>query len=534
MSAELSAKMKNLRKFESTREANLVQWQSLDENRPERRVGSMDNLPVWSRDGGVFAEPVGPVGPDAVPWEPFSFGCRASSLAETFLKRAPHASRTRLLEEWDALHERYLQDDTPDLGSVQPRRPAKLCHHAGMCLCSHSTLVRFVDSLKTSLRKLCPARSYLRDLWSQGMLVFQLKPGGPCARKIWLYPAFVNLTTFNTVLLPLVEDDDPVRVLEAHSDSSTPLKLARPDHRVLGAATWWQFCSAFETRLSEQWSLSCFSLSSSCATVTEFIPANLFVQGFDETVVFWSGPHAKQPKQKRSKPTKKQAPHQLAFGHVPGEGDGDQNEGNDVAEGPAMSDDAATEIEGDAFAAGDDEVVSEEEPYWRADVGAALLEAGADGEDSDRGSEIDGGQGVDLDDVEDDGGRVEPRRRRSDGDIVSPAPSDGRVVVDGGGGAAGSDDVPPPPEPPAPAAVGAADVDMGHVPRNARRPDFPQAVHPSWNGYLKLSNKIGKDYKALGHQLSRRLLCLGPRGNLLCFARTTLPYFLLPQETQAK
>jgi hypothetical protein len=37
---------------------------------------------------------------------------------------------------------------------------------------------------------------------------------------------------------------------------------------------------------------------------------------------------------------------------------------------------------------------------------------------------------------------------------------------------------------------------MAHVPRAARRADFPQLIHPSNNGALKLSQPVGADNKA--------------------------------------
>ena len=59
--------------------------------------------------------------------------------------------------------------------------------------------------------------------------------------------------------------------------------------------------------------------------------------------------------------------------------------------------------------------------------------------------------------------------------------------------AAGAEEVPeapagPPPPPPPP-------LGDGHLPRAARRPTFPQAMHMSLNGYLRVSQTAGEEYK---------------------------------------
>lgn len=481
IAARSAAKHIEIKNFAKQREKALVAWQGQAEHLPGS-VQAMRDMPLWASESGMEAEPDGC---RAGPLDCFVLKCRGRDMAERFLGLANKATKALLVEDWTRRHTKYVHEDMPPLGKV-PAAKVSECVSAGMCICNRPTLKLFCAALLACLRKECPAKSPLRQLLASGMLVLRLSvPDVPESGR-WLHPSFVNLVTFKASVMTLEEDDDPFRLLFADSDQAVPLKLAYPNRAALGAGSWWQALDSSEGFLQQPWKLTFYTLSASRVAVAAFVPGNIVVQRIRSSIGFWDGPPL--PKERGGMGRRAPPPH--ALGLDPGEaGEGgmgenvgplDDGDGGMADDGDGGGQDADDDAHGDA--PGEEEEGEEEaEEEWQADLGAVILAAEAMGF-------------VDFDGV-DNGGEV--GLIPDDGDLDFPFDEEEPEVLAPVAAAVGHlDGEPPlPAAPPAdavPPGGGVGDMLIGdHIPRNARRADFPQAVHSSLNGYLKLSQPVG-------------------------------------------
>jgi hypothetical protein len=229
------------------------------------------------------------------------------------------------------------------------------------------------------------------------------------------------------------------------------------------------------------------------------------------------GPALHQRSRSRQKKPRKKKPRGDRDGGIPGAlADRPEREGDEGAGGDDEGD-VAAESGGESIGnEGEDE--APESPAEGADAMEDAADESADGEEippefEALGSEDEGGddpwqqdvdavhraaqflglcpqEGSDVSE-EDDDIEVDPVADDGSRELAAPVGDDDGIPDDGAPASpAAAENVPPPLPPPPPAA------DRGipaHVPRAARRPNFQQAIHPTWSGYVKLSQTRGHD-----------------------------------------
>jgi hypothetical protein len=325
------------------------------------------------------------------------------------------------------------------------------------------------------LKNKAPAKSPLRKLMSTGMVVFYIKATTGDA-GVWVQPSYLNMSSFKGSVIALEVDDDPIR--EAYSDGfdEVLLRLSFEERSLFGAVPWERALLSAVPLLAVPWSVSFFCLSTSeRPTADEFVPGHVVV----EPCRFWDPAKHKGSGGKGRKPNKKKQRRDSAddVGNAPLVDEA----ASDGEAGPGSADEPENDCH--ESSAGSSEEERPEDAEW-VELGEVQLAAAQLGHVApDDADEADDDATVDDDDDEDDFD-LEEAGMKPDGPNTEPD-------SDGGGScdpSAGPSCGPPPPAAAASSSAAAASVPYpAHVPRAARRPDFPQAVHPSMNGYVRLS-----------------------------------------------
>jgi hypothetical protein len=321
------------------------------------------------------------------------------------------------------------------------------------------TLVDFVSALLAALRKWAPAKTLRRRLLKQGWLVCKAS----CSTtETWLHISYINLTTFRARVMPLTLDDDFVRIQSATARDLIALRASELPK--LGMRTWWQALAPYVSAMEQtSWAISLFRLTRSQSQVGAFLPADVLVEAFSDSVAIWPPPR-KRVKQ-RSERRRPREPTMLAI--MDGDFDGAEDPGGDRGGDSVDSDggDVPPELR---------PIHDEEEESDASDE----LDYPSDVEDW-AGIDIDYGP-EEMDDLpSDDGGE-------GDG-----PPDDGLGGADDIPiGPAVADAVPGPPVPP-----GVPGEHAGADAAAPPRPAFPQLHHPDDLGYIRLSQTLGVEHK---------------------------------------
>jgi hypothetical protein len=383
------------------------------------------------------------------------------------------------------------------------------------------------------------------------MLVVRLDMviGEARSNTTWLHLSYMNLTTFRAEIIQLFEDTCPER--QARGYHLDLVALVVPNVARMRCGTWWQTLFQLKDELLNPWLMSFYTLTSSRARVDSFIPCKLFASlaSKEDAICFWRGPSLGRRKRRgRGQGGQRNArrrmgvigaaePGDLAIMDID-EGDDDGDFPDEAEGGGGGGDDGDEDV--DEYP--DDHLFSDiddEQEVWEVDVEDEDARAAAFGlvpDDIDDFGDID-------DDEDEDGTKTPPApgpkppmpasplveiTEEVDGVVdVHPAPvapeDDAEAVVgspDGGG-----DDHPIGPDPgvlvvPPPAVEVAVALPHDaaliipppppgddHVPRNGKRDNFPQAKHPLNNGYMRVSQTIGKDFKDIRGVCWRHPVC---------------------------
>ncbi len=338
----------------------------------------------------------------------------------------------------------------------------------------------------------------------EGHIVLLLEADGCPEATMWIYPSWVNFTTFVADVIELVPEEDHVRVLACSHIGAKPLRLRWPTFPAFGSETWWWCLNRREQFFDKRrWKLTFYSLATSRAHVLRFVPGDVAVNHMGtDSFYFWEGAPPPGPKPRRR--PQQQRRRRGTGGRGDGNGGdpplcadahesevdggvghvrvGDVDDAANVADAGSGLPAEVSEFDPEETLApefvvgGDSAGEAEEDDQWQQDVHAthvAAVKFGViDEEDSDLdvAADLEGCAGGDGDD--------QPGEVGEEDDV--PLPDEDLAPEQGGSSLA---------EPPPPAGI------PDHVPRNARRPTFPQAVHPSWNGYLRLSQTKDHDHK---------------------------------------
>ena len=107
----------------------------------------------------------------------------------------------------------------------------------------------------------------------------------------WLYPGYMNLTTFRGAVLPLLADDDPTRSARACYLGLVALTALQVPGFSIG--TWWQVASRFgEGALDAPAVVRFYQFSCDLRRLDEFVPGHLLLSRLHglEEISFWHGP----------------------------------------------------------------------------------------------------------------------------------------------------------------------------------------------------------------------------------------------------
>jgi hypothetical protein len=318
------------------------------------------------------------------------------------------------------------------------------------------------------------------------MVVFHFIHEGVADADLWVHPSYLNMSSFDGSVLPLEVDDDEFR--QAYSDrfDEVLLRLASVDQPLLGAEPWSRALLTAERLLNVRWSVVVFCLSSSGREASdEFVPGHIVVERSRfEAIQFWDPSRYDDKKVGKGKPNKKTRR---------------DKEDTRACAAPAVAAPLGDAAAGDAADSDDDggsqsgsgsgeELAEEadEEDQWE-DLSEVQIAAARMGwiapDDADEGDDI----------GDDDEGEFDERPDETV-NMPHPQPMASDDETHGGERASGSGGPGPAAAAADPAAAATAAPPApfpAHVPRSARRPDFPQAVHPSMNGYIRLSQTKG-------------------------------------------
>jgi len=195
--------------------------------------------------------------------------------------------KKQLLDDWDDRAQIVFHKDQPHLkDDFLPELP--LCYWARMCVCARPELTRFCRDIMTTMRRICPAHSKLREMLTRGFLVWRLVSPREGDDDFWFYVGYINLTTFRAAVLKFVRDDDPESLGLAEVVNGWALT---PEDENITFQSWWQLFTLID--LSHPWALQVAELSARQMHCTFSVRSVLAEHRDEQPVDFWAGPKNK-------------------------------------------------------------------------------------------------------------------------------------------------------------------------------------------------------------------------------------------------
>ena len=241
-------------------------------------------LPGWCPEAGARPQQL----PSASALEVVHWTMPGSSMAKALLRRMPLTIRNLMVDHYRRMHQEFK--DTAE--NALPKRASgrTLCFFARMCVCGKVVLKLFVNALLQTLRHVCPPHSSSRFLLKKGVMVLEIRFFDSEVSH-WLYPGYINLTTFRGAVLPLLADDDPTRSARACYLGLVALTALQEPGFSIG--TWWQVASRFgEAAFDAPAVVRFYQFSCDLRRLDEFVPGHLLLSrlhGLGE-ISFWHGP----------------------------------------------------------------------------------------------------------------------------------------------------------------------------------------------------------------------------------------------------